>query len=253
MGRRVSATTLVAGRTPVAVSTPTYEPKPTASWFALAPQPDGWWRACGPESTWLTVEILAWLQRADRPFAERFVWPHLAVTNRDRRTGLPFYGYFADLERLFDAIPGLSAASIDVAFIDLAGFGVFNNEFGMERGDDLRMFARALAWNPRVDGDPGWRGRVHRSEPPQLARACRSGWRHFVSRGRRSSPTRTAPEACRRHAFLTTTTTGAQIIEARNDLGEANRAAQSDHESVVGPLGIQFDLGQVDPNLVDIT
>ena len=79
-------TTLVAAEL-LAGLDPTYDPRPTTSWFASAQRPDGWWRACGPEATWLTVEILAWLQRADRPFAERFVWPHLAVTNRDRRTG----------------------------------------------------------------------------------------------------------------------------------------------------------------------
>ena len=184
------------------------------------------------------------------PFAERFIWPHLAVTNRDRRTGLPFYGYFADLERLFDAIPGLGAASIDVAFIDLAGFGVFNNEFGMERGDAvLRTFAQALA---RIPG----------------SMAIRDGGDEFIVLG---SPTGTGLQQ-RMAAFretwatefaetfgtgvvaprvLTTSTTGAQIIEARNDLGR--RIGQlKDHESVVGPLGIQFDLGDVG-DLVDIT
>ena len=89
-------TTLVAAEL-LAGLDPTYDPQPTARWFASTQRTDGWWRACGPEATWLTVEILAWLRRADRPFAERFTWPHLAVTNRDRRTGLPFYGYFADL------------------------------------------------------------------------------------------------------------------------------------------------------------
>ena len=91
----------------------------------------------------------AWLRRATAPFAERFTWPHLAVTNRDRRTGLPFYGYFADLERLFEAVPGLGRAPIDLAFIDLAGFGAFNNAFGMAHGRQvLRTFAQALTRIP---------------------------------------------------------------------------------------------------------
>ena len=71
------------------------------------------------------------------------------MTNRDRRTGLPFYGYFSDLERLFEAVPGLASARIDMAFIDLAGFGSFNNAFGMAKGDEvLRAFAQALARIP---------------------------------------------------------------------------------------------------------
>ena len=128
---------------------PEYDPLRTARFFGANQRADGWWRACGPEATWLTVEILDWLLRAERPFAERFSWPHLAVTNRDRRTGVPFYGYFSDLERLFDAVPGLAKAPIDLAFIDLAGFGEFNNALGMDMGDRvLRTFAQALARIP---------------------------------------------------------------------------------------------------------
>ena len=141
-------TTLVAAEL-LASLDPGYDPAPTAAWFERRQRSDGWWRACGPEATWLTIEILAWLRRSTLPFDERFTWPHLAVTNRDRRTGLPFYGYFADLERLFEAVPGLTRAPIDVAFIDLAGFGTFNNAFGMAKGDEvLRAFAQALARIP---------------------------------------------------------------------------------------------------------
>jgi hypothetical protein len=161
-------TTLVAAEL-LAGLDPTYDPAPTARWFASSQRADGWWRACGSEATWLTVEILAWLMRADRPFSERFTWPHLAVTNRDRKTGLPFYGYFADLERLFDAVPGLSRAPIDIAFIDLAGFGVFNHDFGMEGGDRvLRTFAQALDRIPGSMAIPcaTCRIRLRRGLPP---------------------------------------------------------------------------------------
>ncbi len=128
---------------------PAVRPGLIAGWLARQQRSDGWWRACGPETTWLSVELLGWLRRASLPFAQRFTWPHLAVTNRDRRTGLPFYGYFADLERLFEAVPGLADAPIDVAFIDLAGFGTFNNAFGMAKGDEvLRSFAQALTHIP---------------------------------------------------------------------------------------------------------
>ena len=137
-------TTLVAADL-LATLDPTYEPGATAAWLARAQRPDGWWRAYGPESTWLSVEITGWLLEAGRPFAERFRWPHLALTNRDRRTGLPFYAYFADLERLFAEVPGLASADVEVAFLDLAGFGTFNNGYGMARGDEaLRAFAKAL-------------------------------------------------------------------------------------------------------------
>jgi len=233
-------TTLVAAEL-LAGLDPTYDPQPTARWFASTQRTDGWWRACGPEATWLTVEILAWLRRADRPFAERFRWPHLAVTNRDRRTGLPFYGYFADLERLFDAVPGLSRAPIDMAFIDLAGFGVFNHDFGMEGGDRvLRTFAQALA---RIPG----------------SMAIRDGGDEFIVLGTPTEIGLPARMATFRNAWavefaetyghgvvapriLTATTTGSSIVEARNQLGV--RIAQvKDEEMSVGPEGVQVDLG----------
>ena len=76
----------------------------------------------------------------------------LAVTNRGSSNGASrSMRYFADLERLFDAIPGLGAASIDVAFIDLAGFGVVQQRVRHGTGDrgpsDIRASPRA---NPRA-------------------------------------------------------------------------------------------------------
>ena len=205
--------------------------------------PDGWWRACGPEATWLTVEILAWLRRSILPFAERFTWPHLAVTNRDRRTGLPFYGYFADLERLFEACPASPQAGIDVAFIDLAGFGTFNNAFGMAKGDEvLRMFAQALA---RIPG----------------SMAIRDGGDEFIVLGTPTGTGLSERMAVFRESWagefaaadgqgvvapriLTVTTVGSRIVEAGNDLG-IRIAHLKDEVHDVGPLGIQRDLGPV--------
>ena len=220
---------------------PAYDPLPTAVWFGRQQRPDGWWRACGPEATWLSVEILAWLRRSGRPFAERFAWPHLSITNRDRRTGLPFYGYFADLERLFQAIPGLARAPIDVAFIDLAGFGTFNDAFGMAQGDEvLRTFAQALT---RIPG----------------TMAIRDGGDEFIVLGTPTGTGLSGRMADFRRAWaaefasaygqgvvapriLVLTTTGERIVDARNELG-IRIARLKDEVQEVGPLGIQRDLG----------
>jgi len=219
---------------------PGYDPRPTAEWFVSRQRPDGWWRACGPEATWLTVEILGWMRRSTRPFAERFAWPHLAVTNRDRKTGLPFYGYFADLERLFDAIPELAAAPIDLAFIDLAGFGVFNNAYGMAQGDAvLRTFAMALT---RIDGAmtirDGGDEFIVLGAPTAVGLAdrmvaFRESWaREFAATYGRGV---VAPRV------LTATTTGARIVETRDELGiRIARLKEELHD--VGPLGVQRDL-----------
>jgi GGDEF domain-containing protein len=233
-------TTLVAAGLLASVD-PTYDPAPTARWFAVAQRADGWWRACGPESTWLTVEILAWLLEADRPFSKRFKWPHLAVTNRDRRTGLPFYEYFSELERLFEAVPGLSDATVDIAFVDLAGFGVFNNAFGMEMGDRvLRTFAQALA---RIPGSMAIRdggdefivvGTPTGVGLPSRMTAFRDAW--AVEFAETYGDSAVAPRV------LTMTTRGAGIVDARNLLGK--RIAQLKQDvPTVGPTGIQRDLG----------
>ncbi len=235
-------TTLVAAEL-LAGLDPAYDPTASATWFARAQRADGWWRACGPEATWLSVEILGWLLRADRPFAERFSWPHLAVTNRDRRTGLPFYGYFSDLERLFVAVPGLGSTRIDLAFIDLAGFGKFNNTFGMEPGDRvLRTFAQALA---RI-GD---------------SMAIRDGGDEFIVLGPPTGTGLSDRMAAFRQAWaiefaetyghgvvaprvLTATTTGARLVDARNELGRRVAQLKDDHP-VVGAVGVQVDLGAI--------
>jgi GGDEF domain-containing protein len=124
---------------------PSFDPEPIARLFEAWRGEDGFWRALGPDAPWLTLEILRWLVATSRPFAERFRWPFLHASNRDRKTLLPFYAYFADLSRLFASLPGLSSSSTPIAFVDLAGFRNFNNRHGQERGDAvLHEFARAL-------------------------------------------------------------------------------------------------------------
>jgi GGDEF domain-containing protein len=124
---------------------PSFDPQPTTRLFEALRGEDGLWRALGPDAPWLTLEILRWLVATRGPFAERFRWPFLHSANRDRKTLLPFFAYFADLARLFAALPGLSRSRTPIAFVDLAGFRNFNNRHGQERGDAVLFeFARAL-------------------------------------------------------------------------------------------------------------
>ncbi len=198
---------------------PDHDPMPTAARIASRQQRDGWWRAVGPESTWLSVELAAWLVAVDRPFHERYRWPHVALANRDRRTGLPNFGYYTEIGRLWAEVPGLASAPVEVAFIDLAGFGLLNNKHGMEIGDlALAAFARAL-----------------RSVPGTMA--VRDGGDEFIALGApggtglsgRLADLRSRWPAAFAEALggievvppriLTTTTTGGRLVEARNRLG----------------------------------
>jgi GGDEF domain-containing protein len=144
-GRPDVLTTLVVVDLIVHVD-PSFDGEATVRYLSEALGEDGLWRALGPEASWLTGEVLDLLFALSRPFADRFRWPFLADSNRDHKTGLPFYAYFADLARLFSSLPGLAGSATQLAFIDLAGFRAFNNQFGQDRGDDvLRVFATALS------------------------------------------------------------------------------------------------------------
>lgn len=143
-GRPDVLTTLVVADMIVHVD-PSFDGEATVRYLSEAQGEDGLWRVLGPEAPWLTGEILGLLFALSRPFAERFRWPFLAESNRDHKTGLPFFAYFADLAELFSSLPGLASSTTQLAFIDLAGFRAFNNQFGQDRGDDvLRAFAMAL-------------------------------------------------------------------------------------------------------------
>ncbi len=137
-------TTLVAADLLARVD-PGFDLAATRSFFAEQQQADGLWRALGPEAPWLSGQIAELLELFERPFSDRFVWPYLPAHNRDHKTKLPFFAYFADLARLLSALPGLAAAPIELGFIDLIGFRSFNNRHGQEAGDAvLAAFAAEL-------------------------------------------------------------------------------------------------------------
>ncbi len=128
---------------------PDFEPRRTVAWFAHAQEPEGWWRALDPEVPWLTAAVVDWLERARRPFVERFRWPGALKLDLDRRTQLPSYAWFADLARSVQEVPGLARAEWEIAFVDLAGFGKFNTDNGQAKGDEvIGAFGRALARIP---------------------------------------------------------------------------------------------------------
>ena len=125
---------------------PTFDPRPTAAFLAAAQEPEGWWRALDPEVPWLTASIIEWMEAAEHPFAQRFNWPVQQRLDLDRKTGVAGFGAFDRLARVFDALPGLAEAHVELAFSDLVRFRDFNNRFGQDMGDRaLRFFATALA------------------------------------------------------------------------------------------------------------
>ena len=113
---------------------PTFDFSPTAVALRKLKGGDGLWRAIGPEAPWLSAQVLATLMVARLPFAERFRFPYVPAGHRDHKTALPFFAYFAQLARLFAALPGLADSEVELGFFDLAGFREFNNAFGQERG-----------------------------------------------------------------------------------------------------------------------
>ncbi len=125
---------------------PSFDLERALAWLASKQRPDGFFVAFGPEIVWLTGELARLAAASERPFAERFRFPSVPQANLDRKTGLPFYAFFDDLSRLFAELSGLASASVPVAFLDLAGFGAFNNAFGQDLGDAvLAAIARELS------------------------------------------------------------------------------------------------------------
>jgi GGDEF domain-containing protein len=128
------------------VTDPEWDPGPTAAFFDAKRNPRGTWTAFGPEEPWITCEVLSWKRRAGTPFAGRFLWPHISPSTRDHKLSLPNYTWFEQAADLFSSLPGLSRQPMTAAFIDLAGFGTFNNRFGQDTGDEvLRKFASHLS------------------------------------------------------------------------------------------------------------
>lgn len=150
-GRKPDALTTLAAAELLSGIDPSFDPAMTVEFFCREQSAEGWWRADRLTATWLTCQVLDWLDAAERPFTERFRWPQPPRTSLDRKTRLPFYAYFSDMVRLIAELPGLSEADIELGFIDLAGFREFNNHHGQERGDAvLRIFADALAAIPQT-------------------------------------------------------------------------------------------------------
>jgi GGDEF domain-containing protein len=113
--------------------------------FARHQEPAGWWRALDPEAPWLTAEICRWLWAIERPFVNRFRWPRLARWQRDRKTQVPLFAFYEDLARAVSELGALGEASVEVAFLDLIGFGHWNKDNGQDLGDEvLRVLAAAL-------------------------------------------------------------------------------------------------------------
>jgi GGDEF domain-containing protein len=213
--------------------------------LARAAGEDGLWRAFGPEAPWLTLEVLELMASLERSFAERFRFPFLPDVNRDHKTKLPFFAYFADLCRLFRALPGLSRTRTDLAFIDLIGFRAFNNAYGQERGDDvLRAFADALRTLPaaRAIRDGG-------DEFLVVGAPGRSGLRADLESFRAEWPVRflahfgqgVPPVAPR---ILVARARGGSLTEAREHLGRAITSLK-DRSGPDDPKGILVDAGDV--------
>jgi GGDEF domain-containing protein len=212
-------TTLVAADL-LAGLDPDWDPAAVIRWLDGCRRADGTLVAFGPEVAWLTIAVDDLADRVRRPFAERFRWPQLAVEQRDRRTGLPFLGYLVDLARLYAEVDSLARIEIELAFLDLAGFGVWNNRFGMAAGDEvLRFLAAELKAIPhavaiRDGGDefvvvaaPGWTG---------LRGAMTSFRESFPARFARRFGAEAPPVAIR---VVTTTSPGARLVAARDLLG----------------------------------
>jgi GGDEF domain-containing protein len=94
----------------------------------------------GPEWPWVAAELLSFATWSRRPFRERFRWPHVPKWMIDQRVNVPRYEAYLVDARLFESIPGLATAPVEIAFLDMADFGNWNTAHGQAAGDEL------LAW-----------------------------------------------------------------------------------------------------------
>ena len=174
----------------------------------------------GPEWSWVAGELLSYAAWSERPFKDRFRWPHVPGGMIDEKTAVPRIDGFSAYARLFNRVPGLAATPVDLAFIDLANFGKWNKANGQQAGDELL----------------GWLAAVLRSLPE--SRTVRDGGDEFLVIGtpgasgleqRLRALSTGWPEAARAHAprlpvvplrALVTTTTAGELSEAREALGK---------------------------------
>lgn len=214
-------TTLAAGDL-LASLDPDFDPSITAAFLATAQEPAGWWRGLDPETPWLTGAIVEWLEAAGQPFANRFHWPVHQRLDLDRKTGVPGFAAFDRIARVFDALPGLAGARVEMAFSDLVRFREFNNRFGQEMGDRvLRAFAAALgdvgAALPIRDGGDEFMvvGAPTRTGLlDDLLELC-SAWPARFSAEFGSDVPAVAPR------FVVATTNGRELTKTREQLGRA--------------------------------
>jgi GGDEF domain-containing protein len=237
-------TTLVAADLLLGLD-PSWDSTGTAQAFARLRRPSGWWTAYGPETGWLTIEVERLLARMEEPFDRRFRWPQTAAQQRDRRTQLPFLGYLTDLQRLYAEIGSLGEATVEIAFLDLAGFGAWNNRFGMAAGDEvLRFLADELQRIPdsvaiRDGGD----------EFVIVGGPLGAGLADRITQFRTDFPTRFrerfgADALAVAPRIVTTTTTGQDVINARDQLGRDITRLKALHPSP-DLTGVQAESGEL--------
>jgi hypothetical protein len=220
-GQEPDVLTTLAAADLLARIDPGFDPQTTIEWFIGHQESAGWWRALNPEVPWLTRAIGAWLELAERPFPDRFSWPQAPIWARDRLTGLTTMAILDELETVLAAIPALGRQPIEVAFVDLAGFGGFNSRQGQVAGDEVlamlgATFRELAGILPvRIGGDefllfgkPGWpAGRVAASLEP---------WRHAwaAAMATRNPGELVSPRVVWSHA------TAAELSRLRRVLGE---------------------------------
>ncbi len=112
------------------------------------------WRVLGPEWPYVAAELASFLDALDRPFHERFRWPHYAPWLIDPHSKLPRFAAYQEIAALAAAVDGLGSARLEVAFIDLAAFGKWNSKYGMQRGDEVLEFfgqqLRTIRWSRTI-------------------------------------------------------------------------------------------------------
>jgi GGDEF domain-containing protein len=159
-GQPTDVLTTLAAADLLSTLDPGFDPEPTAAWLMDRQETAGWWRALDPETPWLTAAIARWLLRSERSFTDRFSWPSTPVWTRDRMTGLTTLAGIDELIAAMGALPRLNNETMEVAFLDLAGFRAFNKIYAsQEEGDRvLRLLGGALDVIPgvlaaRIGGD----------------------------------------------------------------------------------------------------
>jgi hypothetical protein len=138
--------TTLAAASLLAQVDPDFDPRSPFAAIASSPEAGRGWTAMDPrDASFIAAEVAAHVDGAALPFEARFRWPHVPAWFLDPHCGLPRFGAFQDLAKLFAAVPGLARTPFEVAFLDLADFGTWNKEFGQAAGDDvLRFFGRFL-------------------------------------------------------------------------------------------------------------